>query len=185
MPLKALVNDLGPSLLKLNGDFEINPATNKTLTRINRDMRFARNLPPYKDHMLALFYREGCKKKDAQLFIGIQPKTVWTGLYVGPHLLEDKSPVAKLIAKRKNRIVEIGKNAGVGKKFKLGVCQRYGQVDNFLSGNKAEHYLAGPHLVVLREEKPADIVKRGDKLVDQMAKMVKDLYPLWAAYSGA
>lgn len=69
-PLCQAVTKIGPSLREVIKDCEIHPAVNKTITRINRDMRFAKGQSPYKDNMLALFYREGRKRLDAQLFLG-------------------------------------------------------------------------------------------------------------------
>jgi hypothetical protein len=60
-PLKGLVSEVAPTLKELNDSFEASPNTNKTLTRINRDMRFAKGQSPYKDHVLVLFYRVGRK----------------------------------------------------------------------------------------------------------------------------
>lgn len=177
-PLKALVSDVSPALLGLNGAFEVNPAANKTLTRINRDMRFARNQPPYKDHMLALFYRVGRKKEDAQLFLGVQPAEVWSGLYVGGHLLEGLSANGGGWA-------ALGKRSGVGSRYGLCVCERYGEVAEELAGRKDDDYLRGPHLVVLRRQPAAEVVGLKEGLAAQLAATIEDLYPLWARYSHA
>jgi uncharacterized protein (TIGR02453 family) len=82
-PMRSLVATIGPRLKALIPDLECRPQVNKSLTRLNRDLRFARGQSPYKDHMLALFYREGRKKQDPQLFVGLQPTEVWVGLYLG------------------------------------------------------------------------------------------------------
>lgn len=177
-PLKALVADLSPTLLRLNGAFEVTPAANKTLTRINRDMRFARNLAPYKDHMLALFYRTGRKKEDAQLFLGVQPAEVWSGLYIGGHLLQGSAADGGGRA-------ELGRTCGVGSRYSLCVCERYGEVAEELAGASEDDYLRGPHLVVLRRQPAAEVVGLKARLAAQLATTVEDLYPLWARYSNA
>ncbi len=62
VPMRNLVSTIGPCLRRHIPDLECRPQVNKTLTRINRDRRFARGQSPYKDHILALFYRQGYKK---------------------------------------------------------------------------------------------------------------------------
>ena len=76
-PLRSRRRRHRPALREHIPDCEIRPNVNKTITRINRDMRFARGQSPYKNNMLALFYREGRKKQDAQIFVGLQPDGVW------------------------------------------------------------------------------------------------------------
>lgn len=124
-PMRALVSSMGQRLAAQIPDLQCLPQINKTLTRINRDMRFARGQSPYKDYMLALFYREGRKKDDPQLFVGVQPKTVWAGLYLSPAFLLQGSPMAQAVVEQPGEIVALGRNAGIGKDLMLGSCSRY------------------------------------------------------------
>lgn len=47
-PLQALVSALAPMMLSIDGDFEVRPALNRTISRIYRDTRFSRDKSPYK-----------------------------------------------------------------------------------------------------------------------------------------
>jgi hypothetical protein len=179
-PLKALVEEVGPSLLAMDPHFEVQPKTNRTLTRINRDMRFNPDRPPYKDHMLALFYREGRKRQDAQLFLGLQPSGAWSGLYVGGHLLGDEAPAAAGGVS----LADLGRRCGVGRDYELCVCERYGEIHRILDGQRDEDYRTGPHLVVLQRRSPSEVEKLGPELTDDLAETFRRLYPLWLRYSG-
>jgi len=178
-PVKALVEDLGSSLLALNAGFEVAPATNKTITRINRDMRFARNAPPYKDHLIAFFARSSRKKEDAQLFFGLQPSGAWSGLYVGGETL------ARAAGGRGNGagLKRLARRCGVGERFSLCSCQSYGKVARRLEGEDEADYFLGPHLVVLEEHTPRRVVDEGPRLVRHLARSFERLYPLWERYS--
>lgn len=183
-PFRALVEAVAPSLLELDSRFEVQPKTNRTLTRINRDIRFNRNVPPYKDHMLALFYREGRKRDDAQLFLGLQPSEVWSGLYVGTHLLGDDGPAARRAASNEGSLAKLGRESGVGSDFELCICERYGEVGRTLEGTRDQDYLTGPHLVVLRRSTPEQVVEAGPGLATELAETCRRLFPLWRCYSG-
>lgn len=179
-PMAALVSSLGPSLLRLDPRFEVRPLTNKTLTRINRDMRFARGLPPYKDHVLALFYRVDRKQSDAQLFVGLQPTGVWSGLYVGGHLV---AAPAKRMAR--DGWAGLGRECGVGRRFRLCVCERYGEVARVVRSPTDSDYLSGPHLVMLRAYSVAQSIRLGPKMADDLVVSLRALFPLWRRYSHA
>lgn len=161
-PLRSAVTYVGPRLQALVPDMEIRPQVNKTLTRINRDMRFARGQSPYKDNMLALFYREGRKREDAQLFLGLQGEGVWCGLYVPTPLLTEDSPIGKTLNRDGASVVEVAKSVGVGAKFELVACKKYGEVERILNPSKPENFRQGPHLCALKITSPNKAVAEGD-----------------------
>lgn len=55
-PLNELVMELGPFMLSIDSLFEISPK--KTLSRINRDIRFSRDKSPYRTNMWIAFKRQ-------------------------------------------------------------------------------------------------------------------------------
>jgi uncharacterized protein (DUF2461 family) len=181
-PMRALVSTIGPVLQAHIPDLEYRPQVNKALTRINRDMRFARGQSPYKDHMLALFYREGRKKADPQLFVGVQPKDVWVGLYLSPAFLDKDSPMAKAVSGSPDEIIALGRGLGLGADIKLASCSRYGEVEQSLDGLAAAHYLAGPHLCALKTFTAEEVAADSAGFVDSAADILGRLVPLWDAY---
>ena len=181
-PLRAAVEHVGPRLRESVPDMEIRPQVNKTLTRINRDMRFARGQSPYKDNMLALFYREGRKQEDAQLFLGLQCEGTWCGLYVPTPLLGEESPIRRAIVADGEAVVKTAKAAGVGKDLELIACKKYGQVDRTLDPGTARNYLEGPHLCALEILPPKEATATGEAYYDRVADVLTRLVPLWKLY---
>ena len=62
-PARAFVTSIGPFIKFINPTFDTEPKFNRTLVRLNRDMRFAKK--PYKDFFLIRF---GKGKWDSELF---------------------------------------------------------------------------------------------------------------------
>lgn len=181
-PMRALVSLIGPRLQARVPGLECRPQVNKTLTRINRDMRFARGQSPYKDHMLAFFYREGHKKDDPQFFVGIQPADVWAGLYLSPPLLAPGSPMAKAVSEHPDAVVALGRAASVGGDLRLASCSRYGLVEKSMDGGEAGHYLAGPHLCAMRTFTADEVALDPAGFAETSAAILERLVPLWRAY---
>lgn len=184
-PLRSAVDNIGPALREHIPDCEIRPNVNKTITRINRDMRFARGQSPYKNNMLALFYREGRKREDAQLFVGFQPDGVWAGLYVPTPLLGEDAPMAAALQADAARVVSLGRKIGLGASTDLIACKKYGEIDRRLDATNAESFLQGPHLCALRTYEPDEVAADSSGFVDKTRALLVGLVPLWEIYSGA
>ncbi|MDD5034909.1 MAG: DUF2461 family protein [Methylococcaceae bacterium] len=181
-PMRALVSAIGPGLQAQIPDLECRPQVNKSLTRINRDMRFARGQSPYKDHMLALFYRQGRKKEDPQLFVGVQPMGVWAGLYLSPALLAAGSPMGNAVSACPDAVVALGKGLGLGGDLSLSSCSCYGAVEKSMNGEEAGHYLTGSHLCAMRTFTVGEVVADPDGFVETADEILGRLIPLWKAY---
>ena len=50
-PLRRLLEEVTPAVLALNGDFDVSGRTGANFSRINRDIRFAKDKTPYKTQM--------------------------------------------------------------------------------------------------------------------------------------
>lgn len=185
-PFRVLVDVVGEQLTKLDPSFETTPQFNKTLTRINRDMRFAKGGSPYKDHMLALFYRRGRKKLDPQLFVGLQPHEAWVGLYVSAGLLADDAPIRRVVASGGRSLRAAARTAGIGIKGGniLATCKRYGEIDTVLLGEDPFDFLRGPHLVAMRRVAASKVIEFGETFATDCAVRLKALFPLWRVYAG-
>lgn len=183
-PLRQAVIEIGPSLRKVIKDCEIRPAVNKTITRINRDMRFAKRQSPYKDNMLALFYREGRKRLDAQLFLGFQSEGVWRGLYVPTSLLAPDAPMSEEIENDSQAVVNLAQDIGLGSDIDLVACKKYGEIDRTLDAAKAESFLEGPHLCALQRCEPDEVAIDPAGFIRETRNLLVRLVPLWYLYSG-
>jgi len=82
-PLRRLCEELAPTVLRLDARFETSGRTGANLSRINRDIRFAKNKTPYRSAMYVKFsgpFRgEG---ETGQLYVGISAKTVTAGFRI-------------------------------------------------------------------------------------------------------
>ena len=60
-PFKQLVISLSEFMLNIDPEFVVEPKVDKTISRINKDIRFSKDKSPYKTHMFMTFKR---KNKD-------------------------------------------------------------------------------------------------------------------------
>jgi uncharacterized protein (TIGR02453 family) len=91
-PARDFVTALGERLRKISPGIIADPRTDRSIFRINRDTRFAKDKSPYKTH-LGIFFWEGNlpKMECAGFYFHLEPPTLMlaSGLYCFPkHLLE-------------------------------------------------------------------------------------------------
>ena len=96
-PLRALCEELAPAVLKLDPQFETSGRTGANLSRINRDIRFAKDKTPYRTGMYvkfsAPFSGEG---ETGQLYVGISAKTVTSGFRIYSGSKRKESALAQI-----------------------------------------------------------------------------------------
>jgi len=85
-PLRRLLEELSPAVLQLDSRFDTSGRTGANFSRINRDIRFAKDKTPYRAHMYLKFsvpFPGG--EETGQLYTGISADTVTVGfrIYVG------------------------------------------------------------------------------------------------------
>ena len=61
-PAKNFIHDMGQVLKKTSPNVIADPRVNKSLFRLNRDIRFSKDKTPYKTH-LAIWFWEGTSKR--------------------------------------------------------------------------------------------------------------------------
>ncbi len=76
--LKALFEELVPVVLKLDPDFDISGKTGRNFSRINRDIRFARDKSPYRRN-LYLYFGPANSESDTRLYVGLSADAVPCG----------------------------------------------------------------------------------------------------------
>lgn len=96
--LKGLFEELVPVVLALDPDFEISGKTGRNFSRINRDIRFARDKSPYRRHLYLYFCPYGNTGLDTRLYVGLAADGVTCGFatYNGRH-----SALARLLKPRR------------------------------------------------------------------------------------
>ena len=115
-PFRRLLEEVSPAVLKLDSRFDTTGRSGSNFSRINRDIRFAKDKTPYRPQMYlkfsAPFSGEG---ETGQLYTGISPDAVTVGfrIYSGSKrkqsaigLIADERVLAqpKWIAQKKKRL---------------------------------------------------------------------------------
>ena len=100
-PFRRLLEELSPSLVKLNANFDVAARGGTNFSRINRDIRFAKDKTPYRAQMYVKFSvplpgdMEG-----GELYVGISAETVTAGFRIYAMPKRKLSPIA-LVAEPK------------------------------------------------------------------------------------
>ena len=82
-PFRALLDRLTPVAHKLNPEFEVGGRTGKNFSRINRDIRFARDKSPYRTQMYLMFSDQRAPEgDDGQLYVGVATAAVTAGFRI-------------------------------------------------------------------------------------------------------
>ncbi|MFY9557036.1 MAG: DUF2461 family protein [Blastocatellia bacterium] len=179
-PIKAFVAELGPIVRMLNEDLETEPRVGRTLSRINNDIRFHKNRPPYRAFMYACFPRHGRKwTNSAMLYAGIYPNGVSIGFYPGGHNELHTAPIQENI-KKNLRVFQRyldergipdsywelagGDNGQITRWPLPKTARRWVNLDTFSIG---EHFPASDRTVSRRS------------FLDVAQEIFLDLYPLW------
>jgi uncharacterized protein (TIGR02453 family) len=82
-PLRALLDELAPHVLKLNPALDVSGRTGANFSRINRDIRFAKDKTPYRPQMyLKLPLQGGKNGKPGELYLGFNRDQVTAGFRV-------------------------------------------------------------------------------------------------------
>jgi uncharacterized protein (TIGR02453 family) len=100
-PLRRLCEELSPALLRLDSRFDTSGRTGANLSRINRDIRFAKDKTPYRAQMYvkfsAPFRGEG---ETGQLYVGISAKAVTAGFRIYCGSKRKESALAQIAGPR-------------------------------------------------------------------------------------
>jgi uncharacterized protein (TIGR02453 family) len=78
-PMRRLLDALAPGMLKLHPGLDTSGRTGPNLSRINRDIRFAKDKTPYRTQMYLTFADAKTWKLGGQLYVGISPDVVTSG----------------------------------------------------------------------------------------------------------
>jgi uncharacterized protein (TIGR02453 family) len=96
-PFRRLLGELSPALLKLNPDFDVAARNGTNFSRINRDIRFAKDKTPYRAQMYVKFSVPlGGEMEGGELYLGISAETVTAGFRIYAIPKRKASPIALL-----------------------------------------------------------------------------------------
>jgi uncharacterized protein (TIGR02453 family) len=82
-PFRQFLEELTPAILRLDGGFDVRGKTGVNFSRINRDIRFAKDKTPYKAQMYLKFERPWPGNGETgQLYVGVSAKLITAGFRI-------------------------------------------------------------------------------------------------------
>jgi uncharacterized protein (TIGR02453 family) len=82
-PMRRLLEELAQAVLELDSRFDTSGRTGANFSRINRDIRFAKDKTLYKTHMYLKFsVPPPAKRETGQLYVGLSADTVTAGFRI-------------------------------------------------------------------------------------------------------
>jgi len=175
-PAKAFITEMGPFLNRLNPAIRTEPKFNKTIMRLNKDMRFAKG-EPYRTFLLIHF---GKFKLDSEFYLYFEPGSYSMGLFIN-RSDEEKYFFRVNQVKFEKEIKEICARYKINNNFSLGYLNR--EPSSLIPKFSAlRHYDALSRFDYLLLEKiklPSEKVLFSDEIILEMIKMISALYPLY------
>ncbi|MFW3146895.1 MAG: DUF2461 domain-containing protein [Thermoplasmatota archaeon] len=121
-PSRAFVTAMGARLMEISEDIVADPRVNKSLFRLNRDVRFSQDKSPYKTHIGILFWEGPRKRMECPSFyfhIETDSLMLGSGLYMLPkdmidpyrNVVSQEGPaeeLAGIIAEMNDHGIEVG-----------------------------------------------------------------------------
>ncbi len=100
-PLKKLLEEMGPMVLQLDSRFETTGRRGANFSRINRDIRFAKDKTLYHTHMYLKFAASlGTDLESGELYAGVSEKTATAGFRIYGGSKRKLSPLALIADQR-------------------------------------------------------------------------------------
>ncbi|HET8925140.1 MAG TPA: DUF2461 family protein [Candidatus Acidoferrum sp.] len=119
-PFRRLLEELAPAALQLNPGFDASGRTGPNFSRINRDIRFAKDKTPYKTQMYLKFSVPAPGNRDTgELYVGVSADTVTAGFRIYAGGKRKESTIA-VVAER-----HVAANPGWAAKQKKRLGRRY------------------------------------------------------------
>ena len=82
-PFRHLLEELSPAILELDLRFDVSGRTGSNFSRINRDIRFAKDKTPYKTQMYLKFsVPTPGNRETGQLYVGLSANTITSGFRI-------------------------------------------------------------------------------------------------------
>lgn len=179
-PVKAFVAELGPIIHMLNEEIETEARVGRTISRINNDMRFHKNRPPYRPVIYVGFSRRGQKWwNSALLYAGIYPNGVSVGFYAGGHGALRNGPIQETIKKNLRPFQQYLDDRDIAESYWELAGAEDGKVTKWPLPKTARRWVNLDGFTVGEHFKPSDRIVSRRAFLDVAQKTFLDLYPLW------
>jgi len=175
-PSKAFVQSIGQFFNHLNPSIRTEPKFNKTLMRINNDMRFSKGVP-YKTYFLIHF---GRFKMDSEFYVYLDKSGISYGLFIN-NSSGDELYFNRNYERHKKEIVNACKKFGINGKYRLSELNK-GQELKILSFNAGKNIDDLGNLKYFLLEKQISLTDRIAVSPDLLTESIKNfsrLYPLY------
>lgn len=179
-PFRAFLEELSPVLLELDANFDVAARNGGNFSRINRDIRFAKDKTPYRAHM---YLKVGVPSpgglEGGELYVGVAADTVTVGFRIYAMPKRKHSPIALLA---EPRLAENPRLLGrhkqrLSRKYEsywYEIVKREWTKRGGWPGREDWGKLEG--WIVRRKLSPAAAVREG--FPGEVAKSFRELYPL-------
>jgi len=175
-PAKAFVNELGPFFNQLNPEIRTEPKFNKTLMRINKDMRFAKG-NPYRTYFLIHF---GRFKMDSEFFVYFAPDEIQIGVFLN-NTKGDSLFLKNNLLKFKSNIIDLFDEYDINENYDLFILQKEPTLlkRNFSAFNDFSLLENNKHILLQKTKLPGKTKIFSADFIPETIKIVLQLYPLY------
>jgi hypothetical protein len=175
-PARAFVTSIGPFIKFINPTFDTEPKFNRTLVRLNRDMRFAKK--PYKDFFLIRF---GKGKWDSELFLYLDRNGVELGAFVNNEKKDGRRPFEENVSAHTSIFLDACKKFKIGSEFSAYELRNGTEpiAEHFNPRRDHAKFKGMDYLIFGKELKKSDASIFSKKLLALAMKIYNRLYPLY------
>jgi uncharacterized protein (TIGR02453 family) len=180
-PFRRFLEELAPEVLRLDGEFDVRGKTGANFSRINRDIRFAKDKTPYKAQMYLKFRRPSPGDRETgQLYVGLSATMVTAGFRIYSGGKRKESALALIACPRvtsRPKWVTLQKKR-LGRKYE---SYWYRTVKGEWTKHEgwpteAENWQKIQAWIVRKKMKPSDATRTAFR--GEIVKMFRELYPL-------
>ncbi len=174
-PAKAFVNELGPFLNQLNPEIRTEPKFNKTLMRINKDMRFAKG-DPYRTYFLIHF---GRFKMDSEFFVYFAPNDIQMGIFLN-NSIGDSLYFKNNVKKFGTEIMDVFEEYKININFDLYALQKDPTLikKRFSAPKDFQLLVDNKHILLQKVKLPIRTKIFSADFIPETIKVILQLYPL-------
>lgn len=175
-PAKSYVGELADFFNKLNPAIRTEPKFNKTLMRINKDMRFAKG-DPYRDYFLIHF---GKFKMDSEFFLYFEADEFQIGLFINNSKGDDFF-FKDNFKKHQDEIRKVFEKNDLNKKYDLYELDKepIPLIKKFDAGIDLDELPKLKYLLFQKVHLPNYKTLFSDELLVESVKIFSSLYPLY------
>lgn len=179
-PVKAFVTEMGPIIHMLNEDFETEPRVGRTISRINNDIRFHKNRPPYRPFIYIAFPQRGHKwSNSAVLYVAITVKGVSLGFFPGGHKELHTGPIQQRIKNNTRLFQRYLDERGIAHSYWELAGDEGGSVTKWPLPTSARRWVKLDTFTVGEQLLSTNRAVSRRSFLDKAQQIFLDLYPLW------